>query len=387
MSRVGAVSVFASLCWMACEPRPQEHADYWSEGDVVSERTFLPADMHVEWSIGGNGDDTLLMNPRLLSAGLEGVSVWDEGRRSIVRISPQGTHLWSFGRSGRGPGEYRSVQSIAHLPDGGVATLDRANRRLSVIDRYGKMVAETSWGSWHSFSVAAMPTGGLVVVTDSPDFPFLLVDDAGVVLDSLAFPWESYRDLPMMARQGIAVGVSSGWVFGFIAGNGWWHFRGKGDDTALAFPYAEHTKFPATVTSITRSTEGGQLRQVLTTRLARPVSSAKGLGVRGDTLFVHFNGRTDHRRRVLDLFDTTDGTYYGSIRLPRRADRVAIAPDGVYTLHADPFPVITRITFSLQNATPSGADESHSEGGDAHENCRRTAQDAYRQRSNVTSGR
>jgi hypothetical protein len=347
MNRVSTFSVFASLLWMACEPSPQEHADYWSERDVVSQRLFLPADIQVEWSIGGTAGDTLLMNPRLLSAGLEGVSVWDEGQKSVVRISPQGTHLWSFGRSGGGPGEYRSVQSIAPLPGGGVATLDRGNRRLLFVDRHGQMVAEASLGSWHSFSMAVMPTGGLVVVTDSPDFPFLLLDDAGLVLDSLAFPWEPYRDLPIMARQGMVVGGSSGWIFGFTSGNGWWHFQEESDDIAFAFPYAEHASFPATVTSITRSVKDGRLRQVRTTRLAQRVSSARGLGVRGDTLFVHFNGRTDHRRRVLDLFDTTDGTYYGSVRLPRRADRVAIAPDAVYTLHADPFPVITRITLSL----------------------------------------
>ena len=352
MNRVSAVSVFASFLWMACEPNPQEYADYWSEGDVVSERIFLSTDMHIEWSIGGNSGDTLLMNPRFLSAGLEGVSIWDDGRKSVVRISPQGNHLWSFGRSGGGPGEYRSIQSIAHLPDGGVATLDNANRRLSFIDRYGEMVAETSLDDWYPFSVAAIPTGGIVVVTDSPRFPFLLFDDAGIVLDSLAFPWEPYRGLPMIARQGIVVGVSSGWIFGFISGNGWWHLPAEGKVTASGFPYAEHTSFPATVTSISRSVEGGRLRQVRTTRLAQRVSSARGFGVRGDTLFVHFNGRTDHRRRVLDLFDARNGTYYGSVRLPRRADRVAIAPDAVYTLHADPFPVITRITHSRKDVIP-----------------------------------
>lgn len=338
--RIASV-VLASCFWMACQNDPQQYESLWSEQDVLSERMFLPIGYEMEWSIGGNAGDSLLLNPRLLSAGAEGVTVWDEGRQSVGRISPQGAHLWSFGRPGGGPGEFRSLRSIAHLPNGGVATVDDANQRLISIDRNGDMTGEINLNGRYPFSVAGLTGAGFVLFADSPDHPFFLFDDTGLVVDSLAFPWGPYRSLPVMARQGRVLSVGSGWIFGLISGNGWWRFREDG--SVEAFPYAEHTNFPTVVTSTGTDVIGGRVAETRTTRLVRSVSAAKGFGARGDTLFVHFGGRSDDRSRVLDLFSLADGSYYGSVRLPRRASEVAVAPDAIYTLHADPFPVLSRI--------------------------------------------
>ena len=340
--RVGFVSiVLGSLLWMACENEPQQFESLWSERDVVSERAFLPVDYQVEWSIGEDASDTLLLNPWRLSAGVEGVTVWDEGRQSVVRISPQGDHLWSLGRPGGGPGEFRSVRSIAHLQSGGLVAVDDANQRLTVIDGNGAMTREVNIEGWDPVSVAGLTRGGFVLHTRSPDHPFVLLDETGRVVDSLAFPWEPYRDLPIVASQGRILSVGSGWIFGFISGNGWWRFREDG--SADAFPYAEHAGFPTVVTSTGTAVVEGRVGTTRTTRAVERVSTAKGFGARGDTLFVHFGGGSDDRRRVLDLFSLADGSYYGSVRLPRRADEAAVAPDAVYTLHANPFPVLTRL--------------------------------------------
>ena len=124
----------------------RESAPRWDEGDAVSERTFLPGTVETVWQVGG-GADTILLDPWWLSAGPDGVTVWDDGRKAVVRISREGVPVWSFGREGRGPGEFISVRGIAHLPDGGAAAVDDGNRRLTVITPDGQLAGEAEPGS------------------------------------------------------------------------------------------------------------------------------------------------------------------------------------------------------------------------------------------------
>ena len=326
----------------------RESAPRWDEGDAVSERTFLPGTVETVWQVGG-GADTTLLDPWWLSAGPDGVTVWDDGRKAVVRISREGVPVWSFGREGRGPGEFISVRGIAHLPDGGAAAVDDGNRRLTVITPDGQLAGEANLGYANPLSVAPLPGGGLVVLTDQPmafgDYqpaaaaPFLVFDTNQSPVDSVAFPWEPYRDIPGIARQGGVLGIPEGWVFGFTAGNGWWRFGASAD--AEGFPYAEHVEFPAIQTS-------GIAFGVGSTVVQRPVESnytksAMSFGARGDTLFVHFNGRSASRWRLLDLFDLGTGAYMGTVRLPVTARHTAVGPDVIYVLDAYAHPALTAL--------------------------------------------
>ena len=331
------VLLIAAVLGAACSESARESDPRWQEGDVVSERTFLLEAVDTEWRIGG-GTDTILLDPWWLSAGPDGVTVWDDGRKAVVRISREGVPIWSFGREGRGPGEFRSVRGVAHLPDGGAAVVDDRNRRLTVITPNGELAGETDLGLVNPQSVAALPGGSLVVLTDQAD-PFRLFDANQSLVNTVAFPWESYRDMPSIARQGRVLGLAEGWVFGFTAGNGWWRFGERGD--AEGFPYAEHVEFPAIRTS-------GIAFGVGFTVLERPVESdyiisAKSFGARGDTLFVHFNGRSASRWRLLDLFDLGAGAYVGTVRLPVTASHIAIGPDVIYALDANAHPALTAL--------------------------------------------
>ena len=319
-----------------------ESSSLWSERDVVSERTFLPAAFDTLWQIGGAGDTTLL-HPTLLSAGREGVTVWDYGRKTIVRITRDGNVAWSFAREGAGPGEFRSVRDVAHLPDGGAATVDNVNRRLTVIGSNGKMSAEVSLGNALPYSVASLPEGGFAVLTNAAD-PFLLFDKAADVVGSLGFPWESYRNMPEIAREGKLQATKEGWIFGFVSGNGWWRF-GKGD-AAEAFPYAEHSGFPAIRTSISTFVEDGVVvTRTATTRVMPDANdqTAMSFGVRGDTLFVHFGGRTSLRWRLLDLFSLIDGNYLGSIQLPFAARKITVGPRAIYGIDSSLYPMLVAL--------------------------------------------
>ena len=70
-------------------------------------------------------------------------------------------------------------------------------------------------------------------------------------------------------------------------------------------------------------------------------------GVRGDTLFVRYYGESNVRGYLLDLFGLANGSYLGSVLLPAWARAVAIGPDAIYTLAADPFPVLTAYRMTV----------------------------------------
>lgn len=338
--------LLAGLVGTACSEEVQTDArELWSVEDVVAERTFLPAEMDSLWSIGGAAADTLLLNPYWLSAGAEGVTLWDGGRNAVIRISAEGEALWTFGRQGGGPGEFRTVRGIAQLPGGRAAVVDNVNERLTIIDRDGRLASETNLSGMAPESVASLGDGRLVVLTSLAEPAFLVADERGVVVDSVDFPSRPYRDLPPMARQGRVVGTGEEWVFGFTVGNGWW--RMGGDRGAEGFPYAEHADFPGLVTTVREAVVDGRVATVRSTRTAERVFTAMDLGARGDTLFVHYYGESDVRGYLLDLFGLTNGSYLGSVLLLAWARRVAIGPDAIYTLRSDPFPVLTAYRMTI----------------------------------------
>ena len=229
MYAAALTGLLAGFLGIACAEQVQtDPQELWSEDDVVSERTFLPGGMEILWGGGGTALDTTLLNPIWLAAGPEGVTVWDEGRKAVVRISPEGAVLWRFGREGEGPGEFRRVRGIAHLADGGAAAVDNINERLTIVDRDGQLAGETNLSGMSPEDVASLSDGGLLVLAAAHgargEPAFLRFDETGAVVDSLDFPWPPYREMSTIARQGRVFGAGAGWVFGFMAGNGWWRF-------------------------------------------------------------------------------------------------------------------------------------------------------------------
>ena len=61
----------------------------------------------------------------------------------VHKFSPDGKHLFSWGESGTGPGQFNIVHNIAVDKDGWVYIADRENHRIQVFDPNGKY--ETQW--------------------------------------------------------------------------------------------------------------------------------------------------------------------------------------------------------------------------------------------------
>lgn len=298
----------------------------WTE-DLTHNRHFRDDSIEVVWTIGADSGDTTLLNPRILAADSVGVTVWDDGRMAATRISSDGIWQWTFGRRGEGPGEFRSVSGMAALPGGGVAIADAANASLTLVNGRGELSEVIDLqGLGHPASLAALDNGSFVIYSMDTSRPFVIMDKHRE-LEDIEFPWTPFGDLLPLERQGKMITLGDGWVFGLTTGNGWWHF--PADKRARAYPYAEHTEFPIVATQVS---DGGSRTQ---RRLVDPVYAAWGLAARGDTVFVHFSGRTQYQLSVVDLFLVQDGSYLGSIRFPGPVTHFSAGVDRSYVIRTD----------------------------------------------------
>jgi hypothetical protein len=78
--------------------------------------------------------DSLLI-PHLLAIAGEHVLVTDIGRGASLHVLREGRRIASFGRQGRGPGEFLAIRTIQPSPDGRTVWLyDVGNTRLTLLD-------------------------------------------------------------------------------------------------------------------------------------------------------------------------------------------------------------------------------------------------------------
>ena len=65
------------------------------------------------------------------------------GNARVHKYSPDGNHLFSWGESGTGPGQFNIAHNVCTDKDGWVYVADRENHRVQVFDKNGKF--ETQW--------------------------------------------------------------------------------------------------------------------------------------------------------------------------------------------------------------------------------------------------
>jgi DNA-binding beta-propeller fold protein YncE len=79
------------------------------------------------------------------------------GNASIHKFAPDGKHLFSWGGSGTGPGEFNLPHNICCDADGWIYVADRESHRIQVFDGNGRY--ETQWNNLHRPSGIYMPAG------------------------------------------------------------------------------------------------------------------------------------------------------------------------------------------------------------------------------------
>ena len=111
----------------------------------------------------------------------------------VVKFAKDGTYLMEWGKTGYGPGEFRTLHAIAMDADGRVFVGDRSNNRIQIFDQEGAFQAQ--WTQFGRPSGIFLDDHGRIYVADSES-------------DDVQNPgWE----------MGIRIGdVKTGWVEEFI---------------------------------------------------------------------------------------------------------------------------------------------------------------------------
>jgi hypothetical protein len=89
-----------------------------------------------------SADTYLLVTPMILGVDPVGTVLIGDARAGAVhRFDPSGTHLGSFGRRGKGPGEFGGITTLV-FPGDTLAVLDSSNRRISCFNRSGAYLGQ-----------------------------------------------------------------------------------------------------------------------------------------------------------------------------------------------------------------------------------------------------
>lgn len=290
---------------------------------TASDRVFPSVAFDTLWSLGEQADGSfgLLWSPSSVPGG--GLYVADIVNAKLHHVDAAGELVWSYGRRGQGPGELLEVRILDVNAQGNAVIVDNLNRRIVTIGRDGRLIRERSLAREIGIpsAVAVLGNGNLAVAHMSG--PWALLSSDGDLLEAVEPPWEGFVDKPFLelVGQAIAVRGTNRWVYSFDTAGEWIVFDGA--KVVGRYPHIEHLPFSRTL--ITEAPTGG----VMTSYDGSPTHTTLDLAVREDTLFVLFQGATEHRGRILDKYDVNSGDYLGSVLLPGRASGVAVGDDGL----------------------------------------------------------
>ena len=150
-----------------------------------------------------------------------GFLVADAGEAQIRRYGGDGKILWTSGRRGEGPGEYRTPNVVTRLPDGRVMVGDRSGR-ITYLDSAGQLVR-----------TARTPLGG---IEDA-----LVIDDSVVLLSATRLAdagghrlhWWNVRTDTMLASSFAPTQRAANTVLAQVAS--WMKLARRGDTIAAIF--------------------------------------------------------------------------------------------------------------------------------------------------------
>ena len=132
-----------------------------------------------------------LYGPRRIAVGPDdSIYVVDSGDNRIVKFSPEGQVLASWGSAGTGDGQFRGVSSVAVDPTNKVYVADPMNSRIQVFDSNGKFLTRWSIPEWAQplgfEDLAVDPDRGRLYASSAHMSVILVFDLQGNRLETLA---------------------------------------------------------------------------------------------------------------------------------------------------------------------------------------------------------
>ena len=131
----------------------------------------------------------------------------------VVKFSSDGTYIKEWGKTGYGPGEFRTLHAIALDNEGRIFVADRANNRIQIFDQEGEFLAK--WTQFGCPSGIFFDDHGRIFVSDSesddvnnPGFEMgIRIGEAktGWVHEFILYPWGDPRNTAGTGAEFVAV--------------------------------------------------------------------------------------------------------------------------------------------------------------------------------------
>jgi hypothetical protein len=283
--------------------------------------------------------DTLLLSPSGLAADDGGVYVADPVAGRVLRFDRTGRLVFSVGRRGGGPGEFRAMRDIETDGEGRAWVLDRGNARITILGPAGRVRARVPLQGPARSADQLVPLAGdrgAVVVAYDREEPFVRLGLDGRIEGRFGPPWDGFARLDPLATQLVTATRAGRWAAAFGMGDGFFVRDGERWIGGRHL-YVEALSFPEVKTSGGLSADGsGRVEERISEE--RPVFGALAASVAGRRLAILFGGRSPRRGRWLDIYALPGGRYRGSFLLPAYFEQVALGGDLLYAIAADPAP-------------------------------------------------
>lgn len=290
--------------------------------------------------VGGGPRDTLLFEVTRMDADETGVTVVDRHGGRVLRFGRSGRLLWSFGRPGEGPAEFRHPRDLHVDPAGRTWVLDVRNARLTVITPDGTLAFLVPLDDLGFLPDRFVPVPGdrAVLLDPGGDRPLVRVDRRGRVVRRSALPWAGAGELDPLAAQMLleGAGTAGGWAAAFVFGDRLLLFDAAGEPVGTGW-FPEPVAFPEVQVRRSGSVLG---RRGVARKVVAPTFAAVSLTSSRDRLYVHFAGRSERAYRLLDSYAVDGGGYVETFRLPRPVAEVAWGDGILYVSYADPYPTL-----------------------------------------------
>ena len=137
----------------------------------------------------------------------------EDGNNRIVKLSPDGKYVKEWGRTGYGPGEFRTLHALAIDQRGRLFVADRGNNRVQIFSQDGEHLA--TWTQFGRPSGVYFGPDDTIYVTDSesddvqnPGWEMgIRIGDAhkGWVRYFVRFPWGDPRETRGSGAEFVAV--------------------------------------------------------------------------------------------------------------------------------------------------------------------------------------
>ncbi len=300
-------------------------------------RILVEVDWDTVFHVRVGSEDTLLYSASRVAAGEAGVWVGDLIGLRVAHFDWTGELRWYAGGRGQGPGEFSNPRVVSADGVGGVWVVDHDNSRITGFDGNGRLSTEVSLRGMEGVAP------NLVVNHSGDRFLGMLYGEGLIPLElSLNGHPREGRTLPIpgvegargFALQGTIARDPRGdrWVFASSFGDGIHRMEGTSRiGPPLRFP--EEIPFPRLIEEVV--VEGNVTTR--SQRLSGFHPAAGGVALAGGRILVLFVGETEHRARILDIYDFESGDYLESVLVPRPG-ALAAWEDRIVLAYDDPTP-------------------------------------------------